>query len=92
MVSASWFLIPSSSSVGTSGNAGERVAAYRYDGLWLDIGRHEDYEQAISADPDLVTVLKEAAARNQLAAAGKAIEIDPNLAEAHAARCCAGRA
>src|SRR6266550_4698546 len=27
MVSASWFLIPSSSSVGTSGNAGERVAA-----------------------------------------------------------------
>src|SRR5262245_51291517 len=27
MVSASWFLIPSSSSVGTSGKAGERVAA-----------------------------------------------------------------
>ena len=51
--------------------AGEQVASYRYDGLWLDIGRHEDYEQAISAVPDLATVLK-AAARNQLAAAGKA--------------------
>jgi NDP-mannose synthase len=52
--------------------AGERVASYRYDGLWLDIGRQEDYEQAISAVPDLATVLKAAAARNQLAAAGKA--------------------
>ena len=52
--------------------AGEHVASYSYDGLWLDIGRHEDYEQAISAEPDLATVLKEAAARNQLAAAGGA--------------------
>jgi hypothetical protein len=51
--------------------AGERVASYRYDGLWLDIGRHEDYEQAISAEPDLATVLKDAAERNQLAAAGE---------------------
>ncbi len=50
--------------------AGEPVASYRYDGLWLDIGRHEDYEQAISAEPDLATVLKEAGLRNQLAAAG----------------------
>ena len=31
--------------------AGERVASFRYDGLWLDIGRHEDYEQAICAEP-----------------------------------------
>jgi NDP-mannose synthase len=52
--------------------AGERVASYLYDGLWLDIGRHEDYEAAISAQPDLATVLKEAAGRNQLAAAGEA--------------------
>jgi NDP-sugar pyrophosphorylase family protein len=52
--------------------AGERVASYRYDGLWLDIGRQEDYEQATSAVPDLATVLKAAAARNQLAAAGEA--------------------
>jgi NDP-mannose synthase len=52
--------------------AGEPVASYVYDGLWLDIGRHEDYEHAISAEPDLATVLKEAAARNQLAAAGGA--------------------
>ena len=28
--------------------AGERVGSYRYDGLWLDIGRHEDYERAIA--------------------------------------------
>ena len=33
--------------------AGERVGAFRYDGVWLDIGRHEDYERAIReyADP-----------------------------------------
>jgi len=49
--------------------AGERVCSYGYDGLWLDIGRHEDYEQAISAEPGLATVLKDAAERNQLAAA-----------------------
>jgi NDP-sugar pyrophosphorylase family protein len=26
---------------------GERVGSYLYDGYWLDIGRHEDYERAI---------------------------------------------
>jgi NDP-sugar pyrophosphorylase family protein len=52
--------------------AGERVVSFRYDGLWLDIGRHEDYEQAIAASPDLATVLREAAARNRLAMAGRA--------------------
>lgn len=26
---------------------GERVGSYRYEGLWLDIGRHDDYEEAI---------------------------------------------
>jgi NDP-sugar pyrophosphorylase family protein len=26
----------------------ERIGAYVYDGLWLDIGRHEDYEQAVT--------------------------------------------
>jgi len=25
------------------------VGAYRYDGLWFDIGRREDYERAASA-------------------------------------------
>ena len=25
----------------------QRIGAYVYDGLWLDIGRHEDYEQAV---------------------------------------------
>jgi NDP-mannose synthase len=28
---------------------GEPVGGYRYDGLWFDIGRREDYEQAVSA-------------------------------------------
>jgi NDP-mannose synthase len=28
--------------------AGERVGSYNYEGLWLDIGRHEDYERAIA--------------------------------------------
>jgi NDP-sugar pyrophosphorylase family protein len=51
--------------------AGERVVSFRYDGLWLDIGRHEDYERAIAASPDLATVLREAAARNKLAMAGR---------------------
>jgi NDP-sugar pyrophosphorylase family protein len=29
-------------------DAGEQVGAYVFDGYWLDIGRHEDYERAIS--------------------------------------------
>ena len=28
-------------------NDGQRVNAFRFDGYWLDIGRHEDYEKAI---------------------------------------------
>jgi mannose-1-phosphate guanylyltransferase len=28
-------------------DAGLPVGAYVHDGLWLDIGRHEDYEQAV---------------------------------------------
>jgi NDP-mannose synthase len=28
-------------------DAGEAVGSYVYDGYWLDIGRHEDYEQAL---------------------------------------------
>jgi NDP-mannose synthase len=30
-------------------DAGEQVGAYRFDGLWFDIGRKEDYERAITA-------------------------------------------
>ena len=41
--------------------ADELVGSYVYDGLWLDIGRHEDYERAISATPDIATVLQRAA-------------------------------
>jgi NDP-mannose synthase len=29
--------------------AGEQVGAYRFDGLWFDIGRKEDYERAVTA-------------------------------------------
>ena len=25
------------------------IGAFRYDGLWFDIGRHEDYERAVLA-------------------------------------------
>jgi NDP-mannose synthase len=28
-------------------DAGEPVGSYQYDGFWLDIGRHDDYEHAI---------------------------------------------
>jgi NDP-sugar pyrophosphorylase family protein len=30
-------------------DAGEPVGAYVHDGLWFDIGRHEDYERAIDS-------------------------------------------
>jgi NDP-mannose synthase len=29
-------------------DAGAPIGAFMYDGLWLDIGRHEDYEQALA--------------------------------------------
>jgi NDP-sugar pyrophosphorylase family protein len=29
-------------------DAGAPIGAFAYDGLWLDIGRHEDYEQAVA--------------------------------------------
>ena len=29
-------------------DAGETVGAYMYDGYWLDIGRYDDYEQAVA--------------------------------------------
>ena len=31
--------------------AGEPVGGFVHDGYWLDIGRHEDYERALT-DPD----------------------------------------
>ncbi len=34
--------------------AGEPVGAYAYDGYWLDIGRHDDYEQAIAEFDELL--------------------------------------
>ena len=37
--------------------AGEQVGAYAFDGLWLDIGRHEDYERAVSEFADVDSLL-----------------------------------
>jgi NDP-sugar pyrophosphorylase family protein len=33
--------------------AGERVGSYAYDGFWLDIGRHEDYAEAVTQYEEL---------------------------------------
>jgi NDP-sugar pyrophosphorylase family protein len=30
-------------------DAGERVGAYPFEGMWFDIGRQDDYERAVSA-------------------------------------------
>jgi NDP-sugar pyrophosphorylase family protein len=38
-------------------DAGEPVGSYLYDGYWLDIGRHEDYEKAIMEYEELKHVL-----------------------------------
>ena len=35
--------------------AGEPVGSYAYDGLWLDIGRHDDYELAITEYEKMTT-------------------------------------
>jgi NDP-mannose synthase len=32
---------------------GERVGSYAYDGFWLDIGRHEDYAEAVTQYEEL---------------------------------------
>lgn len=34
-------------------DAGEHVGSYLYEGFWLDIGRHEDYERAIEEYEEL---------------------------------------
>jgi len=36
-------------------NAGEQVGSYEYSGLWLDIGRHDDYELAVGEYEKLVS-------------------------------------
>ena len=35
-------------------DAGEQVGSYDYEGLWLDIGRHDDYELAVTEYEKLV--------------------------------------
>ena len=37
--------------------AGESVGSYLFDGYWLDIGRHEDYELAIRQYEELKPML-----------------------------------
>jgi NDP-sugar pyrophosphorylase family protein len=37
-------------------DAGEPVGAYAYEGLWLDIGRHDDYQMAIDEYAKMVGV------------------------------------
>jgi NDP-sugar pyrophosphorylase family protein len=37
--------------------AGEPVGSFPYDGYWLDIGRHDDYEQAIAEFDALLPLL-----------------------------------
>ena len=48
--------------------ADERVGAYRFDGLWFDIGRQEDYELAVEkwldAEDDVVAELASRASGN----------------------------
>jgi NDP-sugar pyrophosphorylase family protein len=39
--------------------AGEQVGAYPYEGFWLDLGRHEDYEAAISWEKDRHLLVRE---------------------------------
>jgi len=41
--------------------AGERVGAYRHDGLWFDIGRRDDYEAAAQAWESTLAVPDESA-------------------------------
>ena len=36
---------------------GERVQAYPFDGYWMDIGRHDDYEQAVEEFEKMLPVL-----------------------------------
>jgi len=49
---------------------GERVGSYRYDGFWLDIGRHEDYAAAIDQYEELKPALLREVALGQNLPAG----------------------
>jgi NDP-mannose synthase len=40
-------------------DAGEPVGAYPYEGFWLDLGRHEDYEAAVSWERDRHLLIRE---------------------------------
>jgi len=45
--------------------AGENVGSYVFDGYWLDIGRHDDYERAIAEYEDIKPRLFPQTARSQ---------------------------
>jgi NDP-sugar pyrophosphorylase family protein len=38
-------------------DAGEQVGSHVFDGFWLDIGRHDDYERAINEYEQLKPLL-----------------------------------
>jgi len=46
--------------------AGERVGSYLYEGYWLDIGRHDDYEQALADSERIIPQLLSAAGSDPL--------------------------
>jgi NDP-sugar pyrophosphorylase family protein len=52
--------------------AGDRVGSYLYDGTWLDIGRHEDYERAIVEYADPTPLLPRRTVANGAAPEGDA--------------------
>jgi NDP-sugar pyrophosphorylase family protein len=43
--------------------SGHRVGAYEYEGLWLDLRRQEDYEQAIERYEEIAPFFAEPAER-----------------------------
>lgn len=64
---------------------GERVGAYIFDGLWFDIGRHEDFERAVTAwtsngAPDASVLLSAHSSRDdegiEVAATARRTEVD----------------
>lgn len=61
--------------------AGERVGAYRFDGIWFDIGRQEDYARAVEtwleAEEDIAGALaSRATAQPSVAANGNGAPVD----------------
>jgi NDP-sugar pyrophosphorylase family protein len=50
--------------------AGEQVGSYLFDGYWLDIGRHDDYERAIAEFGEIKPILMREDAVSSMASRG----------------------